>query len=350
MRTFVGILILGLSCYTAAKALRAAADPPPPWAYGFAAPPPPSGTSPTVPSQPAANPRPAAADPAMYQVPGSDVTMTRAQVGDRYNIGDWFPNDHQKMPYIVQYGRRPDVWACGFCHLVNGKGRPENSSVSGLPVSYFIQQLNDFKNDLRKSADPRKANTNLMIAMAKSLSDAEMRASAEYFAQIPWDASWIEVVESATVPKTRNAAGMWLSLDNGEHEPLGDRIMEMPVHNDWAELRDYRQEGSFVAYAPIGSVKKGEALATSGSKVARCSICHGDDLRGLGPVPGIAGRSPSYTARQLYDMQQGTRNGPWASLMKPVVDRLTADDLLNVSAYVASLPVGSVKDKQSAAR
>ena len=36
-----------------------------------------------------------------------------------------------------------------------------------------------------------------------------------------------------------------------------------------------------------------------------CAVCHGADLKGLGPVPGIAGRSPSYLVRQMYDMQAG---------------------------------------------
>jgi cytochrome c553 len=67
----------------------------------------------------------------------------------------------------------------------------------------------------------------------------------------------------------------------------------------------------------------------------------------MGPVPGIAGRSPSYLARQLYDMQTGARKGLWADLMKPVVAKLTAEDLVNISAYVASRPVGT-ESRQSA--
>ena len=276
-----------------------------------------------------------------YTVPGSEVKMTRAQIANAYNVGDWFPNDHPKMPYVVQYGKAPDVWGCGLCHLVNGKGRPENASVSGLPVAYFMQQLEDFRNDLRKSADPRKGNTNVMTTIAKGMSVDEMKAAAEYFAQIPWNTPWIKVVEAATVPKTRVAGGMWMSLENNETEPIGSRIMEMPANNELVELRDYHAEGSFVAYVPPGSVKKGEAIANSGSKVTRCSVCHGADLQGMGPVPGIAGRSPSYIARQLHDMQAGTRKGPWVILMQPVLEKMTGDDILNVTAYVSSLPVTS---------
>ena len=88
----------------------------------------------------------------------------------------------------------------------------------------------------------------------------------------------------------------------------------------------------FTAYVPTGAIKKGEAVAVRG----QCSLCHGTELRGLGPVPGIAGRSPSYMVRQLYDMQSGTRTGIWSELMKRVVGSMTADDMLNVAAYAAS--------------
>jgi cytochrome c553 len=87
----------------------------------------------------------------------------------------------------------------------------------------------------------------------------------------------------------------------------------------------------------VGSLKKGEALVMNGaSKTTACGICHGADLKGLGPVPGIAGRSPSYLVRQMWDMKVGARNGLWADLMKPVVAKLTEEDLLNIAAYTAS--------------
>ena len=121
----------------------------------------------------------------------------------------------------------------------------------------------------------------------------------------------------------------------------GERIIETPVSaHDTEFLRNSRS--GFIAYVPPGSLKKGEALVTagttaSGSKVTACTACHGADLRGLGPVPRLAGRSPSYIARQLYDMQHGNRNGAWTPLMAPVLAHLGADDLLTASAYLASL-------------
>jgi cytochrome c553 len=54
-------------------------------------------------------------------------------------------------------------------------------------------------------------------------------------------------------------------------------------------------------------------------------------------VPPLRGRSPSYIARQLIDFKQGTRSGVWSPLMGPVVANLSADDILNLAAYLASL-------------
>jgi cytochrome c553 len=54
-------------------------------------------------------------------------------------------------------------------------------------------------------------------------------------------------------------------------------------------------------------------------------------------VPALAGRSPSYIVRQLYDLQHGVRGGQWAQLMKSVVAGLSEEDLVSIAAYTASL-------------
>ncbi len=318
--------------------MAGAADPPP-WAYGFASGPSAApaggnggpaggrggsgggrGQQPGTPATPA---------PALH-LDGSAGEFTRQQVSDGFGPADWFPGDHPAMPEIVAKGRRPDVRACALCHYPNGQGRAENAGVNGLNKGYFIQQLKDFAAGDRKSADSRKANTNAMAALAKAMTDDEMKAAADYFAAVPFK-PWIKVQESATAPKTRINGGLFLALDGSETEPLGNRIIEVPVSAEQTET--YRNPRSgFIAYAPVGSIKKGEALATAG----QCGLCHGADLRGIGPVPAIAGRSPSYMVRQMYDMQQGTRKGAWTGLMKPVVANLSQDDLLNLAAYVAS--------------
>jgi len=319
MKSMFSVVIIA----AAAVFAFAASTEPIPWAYAIP-PAPPAGT-------PAAAPAP---DTSVKHLEGSSGAFTRAQISDRFGPADWYPGDHPAMPDVVAHGKKPDVFACGLCHYPNGKGRQENAGVSGLPVAYFIQTMNDFKNGLRKSAEPRKNNTNLMIAFAKGMTDDEIKAAAEYFGAMKWT-PWIKVIETTTVPKTRNANGMFL-VEGSEKEPLGKRILETPVNAEATEvLRD--PHSSFYAYVPPGSIKRGEALATKGGKATQCAACHGADLNGLGPVPGIAGRSPSYLMRQLNDMKQGTRNGAWTQLMKPVVANLSDEEMLDIVAYTASL-------------
>ena len=74
-----------------------------------------------------------------------------------------------------------------------------------------------------------------------------------------------------------------------------------------------------------------------GGRTVACAICHGADLRGMGPVPALAGRSPTYMARQLYDLQQKNRDGAWSDLMDRVVRDLTIEDIVAIVAYTASL-------------
>lgn len=334
MRRLLGVVILALASVVAVGVLLDASGPPP-WAFGFAMPPPPVGTP--APAPPAAPPPAAAPDETLKHLPGSTLSFTMAQIRDAFGPADWYPGDHPPMPDIVAHGKRPSVRACGLCHYPNGKGRPENAGVSGLPVSYFIQTMADFKNGNRKSSDARKANTNLMIDFVKNMTDDEVKASAEYFAQIKWTTPWVKVVETNMVPKTRIQGGLFLALDGNEKEPIAGRIIEVPENTEAGELlRDARS--GFIAYAPAGSLKKGEELVNKGGggKTTQCAVCHGPDLKGLGPVPAIAGRSPSYTVRQLYDMQQGARKGIWTDLMKPVVANLSEEDMLAIAAYTAS--------------
>src|SRR5437016_5485630 len=150
------------------------------WAY-VAAPPLPPGEKPAPPMFP----RPTG--PLM--LPGSDVTMTAQQINDGFNAADWWPQDHPPMPPIVKSGKRPAVRACALCHYPNGKGKPDNAAVTGLPESYFIQQLLDYRSGARKSTDPNKGNAKMMGDFSKELTDAEMKEAAAYFGSMtmtPW--------------------------------------------------------------------------------------------------------------------------------------------------------------------
>jgi cytochrome c553 len=243
----------------------------------------------------------------------------------------------------VAQGRKPDVQGCPACHYTNGKGDPANATIEALPYDYFVQTMKDFRDGLRKSADPRKINTPNMIKYAKALTDDEIEASAKYYGAIPL-ISRIKVIESRTVPKTRLvAAGLYFPLPGNEREPLGTRLIEMPETRESFIYKNPRANA--VVYVPVGSIKKGERLVMNDSdgKTIPCTYCHGADLLGLGRIPGIAGRLPGYMVRQLFDMQNGARTGGWTEMMKPVVEELTIDDMIDMAAYLSSRKVGNAQ-------
>jgi cytochrome c553 len=307
----------------------------PAWAYGFD-----NTTEAARADRPDSEARGGKDDGTPRHLPGSKFSFTLTQIRDNSGPADWYPEDHPAMPPIVAHGHKPEVVACSFCHYPNGKGRPVNTNLTGLPYSYILQTLADFKSGARRSSDTRKANTNNMIGFARAMSDDEMKDAARYFSSMKFT-PWIRVVEADMVPKTQIANGIFLRVKGDEKEPISNRIIETPEDVEAMEvLRDDRS--GFIAYVPEGSVKKGATLVMAGGgKTTRCTICHGADLMGMGPVPGLAGRSPSYLVRQLYDMKHGMRTGEWTNLMMPVVSRLTTDDMLAIVSYLASLDVSS---------
>ena len=274
-------------------------------------------------------------DGSVKHVPGSNVGLTAAQIHNLFLVPDWFPDSHPPPPEVVSQGRKPTVRACGYCHLPNGQGRPENESVAGLPAGYIVGQMADFKNGLRKSSEPRMGSVKLMVEIGKAATDDEVKAAAEYFSSIKLK-PWIRVVETDKVPVTKIAGGMLVLAKEGGTEPIGERVIEVPEDLERTELRD--STSGFVAYVPTGTLKRGQELVMTGGngKTIRCTLCHGAGLKGLGNVPSISGRSPSQMTRQLIDIQTGARNGPWTQLMKETVSKLTNDDIVAITGYLAS--------------
>ena len=331
MRKIVGAVFLFCAIATSSMAAEPSR---PDWAYAV-----------PVPGQPAL-PQ-IHEDTKPYGVPGSSLQFTRNRVqglsddGKRTRVApaDWFPAEHPRMPKIVAEGDPArSIVACALCHSPAGRGRPQNASIGGLPADYFMAQLHDMRSGLRQSAEARKKNAHEMVDFAKALTEREIREAALYYAALPV-IPWVRVIETDTVPKVASADGMWLPLAGTSREPLGNRIIETPADVARTDLRD--PHSGLIAYVPKGAVAKGRQIAATGNggRALACTVCHGPKLLGVGPIPGIAGRSPSYVARQLYDMQRGARHGVMASLMKPVVARLGAQDILNIAAYTASLPV-----------
>jgi cytochrome c553 len=305
----------------------ARSDVPPPWAYYI-------------------NPpdfQPALDDGSVLHVSGSDAGFTMSQVRDMFNVADWHPNSHPPMPDVVARGRKPAVRACGHCHLPNGLGDAASGSLAGLPATYIAQRMADFKKGLSKSSEPGMTPAALMVEIAKAATDQEVKSAADYFSSLKMT-PWVTVVETDIIPKNHVWESMLVPIGGGT-EPVGNRIMEMPAEPSRTALRD--SASGFFAYVQYGSIERGKDLANGrvnpvGARILedakiKCSLCHGADLRGTATVSGIAGRSPTYMFRQLYDIKHGNRNGPSDAVMKRVVAEMSEYDMIWVSAYTASL-------------
>ena len=316
MKCLIGIVVVMASSVAFATPSN---DPPPLWAF------------PVKPAHAPSDPKP---DPKKIEhVAGSKAAYTLAQFDDPYFAPVWFPDEHPPMPAIVGLGRKPGPWPCAECHGETGAGGPESAALNGLPASYIVEQVAEFKAGRRHAAEAKMEAPRGMEHEAGKVSDADVAIAAAYFSHLTFHARE-RVVESHTAPKTVVHDGLVYAAAPGS-EPLGRRIVEIP--DDIHQWDIGNPHMTMTAYVPKGSIKRGEKLVASGDGAAPCSTCHGLDLKGIGNVPPLAGRSASYIVRQLYDIQYGTRRGPAVALMGPEVAHMTADDRIAIAAYLSSL-------------
>lgn len=182
---------------------------------------------------------------------------------------------------IAMQGTKQGTPACQSCHSADGGGMATGGipRLAGLSETYLERQLMNFRSGKRKSP--------IMQPIAASLSEKEVAQLAAYFAALP---------APAVTPASGDAA------------LLG----------------------------------KGEAIATVGDwghEIPACFQCHGPGGRGVGAdFPAIAGQSSLYVANQIAAWKTGRRSNDPAGLMKAVADKLSADQVKAVSAFIASQP------------
>ncbi len=339
---------MSLACIaTAASGARgqaagqASADPS---AVPFAAP---RWAYPVRPAGPATPPSSAPAPPAdsmqRLHVPDSRRTYTAARLGAAaFDVADWFPSAHPAMPPVVAHGRRPSVIACGFCHLPDGRGRPENATLTGLPAAYIVAQVAEMASGARRVAlEGVSPPFEAMRAIAAHATPEEVAVAARYFAALRLTRPRARVVESDSVPTLRQLTGLY-AIDGLPDVWLGHRLLEATT--DIARHERHDPGVPYVTYVPRGSLARGRVLATGGAvgtvgaaSPTACVRCHGADLRGVGAVPAIAGRAPSYLLRQLFAFKAGTRASATAAPMRAVVAGLTVDDMIAAAAYAGSV-------------
>lgn len=271
----------------------------------------------------------AGANPAA--LPGSSARYTPAQIADGSEAVDWRPAEHPAPPAVVAHVA-PGAYACGYCHLPNGAGRPENASLAGLPADYIRRQVAAFAGGQRTGVHPEWGPVSLMIQTARTADPADVADAARYFSGLPF-VSRVKVVEAAVAPAVE-AQGYVYARRAGPAAPLGQRIVETPVSFERFEQRD--PHAAYFAYVPVGAIARGAALAASGGPEGQpCAMCHGNAYRGsLGPP--LAGRSPTGLVRQLMAYKTGARRGMEASAMAAIARPLTPGQMIDLAAFLAS--------------
>jgi cytochrome c553 len=263
--------------------------------------------------------------------------LTGAQIDARdLRANDWAPSQHPPAPAIILGPSRKNGPApCGECHAPAGTGLVNIPDLAGLPADYIVEQLHAFRSGERRSALPNRLAVKVMVDVAKASTDAEMREAATYFARTPRRAR-IKVIEADVAPATAIERFNWFYASGKGVQRLNGRIIEVPESVEGTLMYDPRLLQ--LAYAPKGSVARGGALVHSGGGAGQpCASCHGPDLKGLGVAPPLAGRDPSYLARALWDIKSGARHGASVTLMQRPAGGLDPAQIVDVTAYLASL-------------
>ena len=160
--------------------------------------------------------------------------------------------------------------------------------------------------------------------------------SAAYFSALKYK-PWIKVVETDTVPRPRNPRRQRLRRRRGRLA----RANRRPDRRVTRRHRPHRPARRRVRLRGVRATRR--RRAGPGARRDRrgsappCAACHGADLRG-GEGPPLAGRSPSYLFRQLFDVASGARSGPADEKMKIEVANLDQARMRDLVAYIASLP------------
>lgn len=168
---------------------------------------------------------------------------------------------------------------CSACHGANGNSiSPLWPNIAGQSARYLQEQLQAFKSGDR--TDP------LMSSQAMLLSERDMADLAVYFESLPAAAQ---------------------------------------------------------AVADPSLVNRAKALFRGGKPseaIAACMACHGPTGRGnpAAAYPALNGQHAAYTAKQLNDYASGARqSGGPTQIMQQIAERLSADDIKALAAYVQGL-------------
>jgi cytochrome c553 len=179
-------------------------------------------------------------------------------------------------------GQKIATQVCAACHAADGNSpTPANPRIAGQIPEYLYKQLMDFKPRGAKKAERENA---VMAGMVASLSEADMRDLAAYYAG----------------QKLKPAAAA-----DKELAALGQKL--------------YRG----------GNVASG---------MPACAGCHGPTGAGMpSQYPRIAGQFADYLEAQLKAFRAGARANDPNSMMRGVAVRMNDREIRAVAEYAAGL-------------
>lgn len=194
------------------------------------------------------------------------------------------------IPDTIQQRAR----ACTSCHGEHGEGASDSSDgprLAGKPAGYLLLQLRYFQSGQRKNV--------AMEYVLRQLDVDYMRKLADYFA-------------------TQQVA--------------------------------YRQPAA--PHVSADALKRGEQLALHGDAaigVPACNSCHGGKLTGVEPlIPGLIGLSSDYLQSELNAWRNQTRAAKEPFCMGVVANRLHAQDVTAVAAWLATqVPAASMQPERA---
>lgn len=171
-----------------------------------------------------------------------------------------------------------DAPACMACHGAKGEGQAAAGfpRLAGQGQAYLLKQLQAFADGTRKNPQ--------MAPIARSLSAAQMRDAADYYASLP---GWRQAGAPHT-PSAQYAQGLKIATE-------GDWTKEMPA----------------------------------------CFACHGIAGEGVPPhFPALAGQPMAYTQTQLNAWRRAQRTNDPLGLMQAVAEKMSDAEIAAVSRYL----------------
>ena len=92
--------------------------------------------------------------------------------------------------------------------------------------------------------------------------------------------------------------------------------------------------------APMGLAERGKQIYEEGvpdANVPACSVCHGPEAKGKGPIPRLAGQLYPYTIKALTNWDRERGEAANSRVMQPIAHSLTRSDMEAVAAYFSTL-------------